>query len=159
MEIKILFQWINFLIFAGGLVYWTRPLLQSFVQQRHKQIRDEIQETSKLLHAVRARFVGFEKKIAGLSQEIDQLKAEMRQMGEIEKRRLVEEAGRFAVRLKEEMSRAADQELRKAKETLHQRALQLAFAVAEKSLRERTEHSDQDRLSRAYLNQLRGLSA
>jgi len=158
MDMEILLQWINFLILAGALFYWARTPLKLFLRQRHDEIRKEIQEVSTLLQKASRYFKEYEKKLAGVNLEIDALNKEMCQLGEIEKKHLVDAASRFAGQLKEELAKAGEMELRKAKQLLHLKTLDLAFQIAEKTVREKITIEDQGRLSKNYLDSLRGLS-
>lgn len=157
MDIKPILPWINFIILAGVLFYYLKNPLREFLLGRHKKVREELQAVSQLLASTLKRHEEYKRRISQLKTEITQLKTEMCSIGTMEKEHLIRDAQEFTARIQADLKRAALQELQKAKAELQKKTLKLAFQLADQMVRDQVRTTDQERLSREYLTQLKGL--
>lgn len=146
MSAGLIYQWINFVIFAGILIYFLREPFRDFLGDRRERLRKELDEVS---HARLESETGFKecrKKMAQADQSIQRLKEELRQEGELEKSLLIRRAKEYAHKIREDAGRMTHQELSRAKETLKKKTFVLALELARKKIEGSITAQDQERL-------------
>jgi len=155
---SMVFSGINFAILAGLLFYFLRKPAKDHFASRATLIRTRIQQAEELKsHAVQ-KYNEFESRLKSIDRETQDLIANLKHDGELEKRRLVEMAEKQSVQLRETQEKIIGQELRKAKEELKQEAINLASDMAEKLVRENMTPEDQNRVVGQYLDRMEKLA-
>ena len=74
-----------------------------------------------------------------LPNEMEQILAGAKQSGENEKARLIEEGDKLKARILEQAKTNIDYEVKRAKESIKEEAVEIAMELAEKKLREKQE--------------------
>lgn len=149
---------LNFALFVGLLTYLLRKPLREFLASRHERIKLDIENASMARAEAEERFKAICIKLSHIESEIDSMMKEFRQEGEREKAVIIDQAKKFALKLKDETSRMINQEMRKAEESLQTRTVNIAISLAEKMLRDNMTPEDQARMSRAYIERLERLN-
>lgn len=146
MSAGLIYQWINFVIFAGLLYYFLRTPFKDFLGDRRERLRKELDEVAQGRLEAETHFKNCRKKMAAADQTIQQLKEELRQEGELEKSILIRRSKEYAHKIREDAVRMTDQELSRAKEALTQKTFVLAVALARKKVEASITPQDQQRL-------------
>lgn len=145
---------INFAIFIGLLVFFLRKPVKEFWSSRTNTIRFDMEEGEKLRREAQAKYDDLKRRVSRLESEAQELVRSLQQEGEMEKKRLTEEADKLAARLLSDGQRIMDQEFRRVREGLKEQAVQLVVEAAEKLVAENMKADDQKRLSDKYLETL-----
>ncbi len=137
----IWFPLANFLIYAFILVKFAFPLVRDFLRS---QASAKKQAAEALVNEYRA-------KLAGLETEVQSILASLRQEGERERNRVVSEAQATAVKIKEDASFLAEQEVKMARQKLREEMAELAAATARPLVERNLSSADQTRLADDFI--------
>ncbi len=151
------FMWrcIDFLALVAILVWALKKAdVKGSLKARQSGIEKALQEAVTAREAAEKKMAEYEQKLAQANEEIDAISAAIREEGQKEKARIIAEATATAEKIKEQARNAADQEIVKARAELRAEAAKLAVQLAEQTLREKVEKSDQDRLVGEYLTKV-----
>ena len=144
----------NFIVFLGGLFFILRKPVREFWVSRAHQIRFEIDESAKLKGNLKGRYDTLKRRLSCIEGEAGELVRSMEQEGELEKKKMIEEAEQLSRRIRHESERIADQEVQKARETLKGQTVQMAIELADRVIRENIQEADQKRIMEHYLTDL-----
>lgn len=144
----------NFVVFLGSLFFILRKPVREFWVSRAHQIRFEIDESAKLKREFQERYDTLKKRVSRIEEEAKALVRFMEQEGELEKKKMIEEAEQLSRRIRHESERIADQEVRKAREILKAQTVQMAIELADRVIRENIRDEDQQRLTEKYMTGL-----
>ncbi|MDO8461292.1 MAG: ATP synthase F0 subunit B [Deltaproteobacteria bacterium] len=149
---------INFVIFVGVLTYFLRKPLREFWLVRRSQLALQIEEATKLAREAGEKHASYEKRLSHIEKEAQQLVAELKNDGELQKKQILKESKEWELSMNEEWKKIAAQEIRKAKIVLQKEAVQLAAEIAEKLVHDHFEKDDQVKLTEGYLKRLEAQS-
>ncbi len=145
---------INFLVLAGALFFIARKPVAEFFSSRIKGIKEELDDLEQKKAAAKLELAKYEKKIARLDQESEEIVAEYVRQGEAAKKRILAEAEAQAEKLEEMAKRTIEQEFKSAKANLRNEIAELALEQAEALVKESISSDDQDRLVDDYLEKV-----
>ncbi len=128
--------------------------MKKSLAERRIGIEKALKEAEEARAAAERKFAEYNTKLAQANKEIDELQANIRREGLAEKERIIAEAKAGAAKVAEQARAAADQEVLKARAELRKEAAHLAVQLAEGTLKEKIEKSDQDRLVGEYLTKV-----
>ena len=144
-------QLINFIIFVGLLVRFLRKPAAEFWKLRAEKLSTEIESARRLRQEIARQVVALETRTDRLDQEAQAVMQSLRTEGELETKKILEDAVHSVERIKQEASRIMEQEVRKAKEQLKRQVIGISIEIAERSIREKIGSSDQQRLEADFL--------
>jgi F-type H+-transporting ATPase subunit b len=144
----------NFLILLTILFHFAKTPTNDYMKNRREELDNAINAAEKAKIEAEALQKEYEEKISSLDQEIDDLKAEWKKDGELEKQRLIEAAEKMAEKIQTDADFTAKQEVLMAKYKLREEAAKLAVEVAEKVIRGAISDDDRDKLLDEYLNKV-----
>lgn len=144
----------NFLVFLSVLYFVLRKPVKEFWLSRAHQIGFEREEATRLREEASRRHDEMKKKMVGIEGEMRELVRSLEVEGELEKKRMVEEAGHLMRRLREDTERIAAQEVKKAIQSLKAQAVELSVELADRLLRENVHEKDQKKIVERYLQEL-----
>jgi F-type H+-transporting ATPase subunit b len=147
----IWFPLANFLIYAFILVKFAFPLIRDFLKSRHDEVVSTIRQASAKKQAAEALVNEYRAKLAGLETEVQSILASLRQEGERERNRVVSEAQATAVKIKEDASFLAEQEVKMARQKLREEMAELAAATARQLVERNLSSADQTRLADDFI--------
>jgi F-type H+-transporting ATPase subunit b len=150
------FALINFAVFAMIMYRLAARPLREFVRTRHLTIKNDLDEAAKLKAEADAKLGEYQKRIAGIDKEVQDLIAQVRAEAEAEKQRLVAQAAEHAKRLAAEAEAQIKTEIARARAQLRREAVEAAMATAEGVLREKLSTEDQKRLADRFVGELEG---
>lgn len=152
--LPVIFQALNLAILIGLIVHYTKAPMRRSLQDRAAQVTRDIDEAARLHAEATARLNEYEAKLAGLNKAADELLAEMKHEGEVEKNRLIAEAEADAERIRREAERLVENEITRARARLEAEMADHAIAAAERIIREKLAAADHRRLAGEYLSRL-----
>lgn len=152
--VPVIFQAVNLAILIGLIVHYTKGPMRRSLQDRAAQVTKDIDEAARLHAEATARLNEYEAKLAGLNKAADDLLAEMKHEGEVEKARLIAEAEADAERIRREAERLVENEISRARARLEAEMADHAIAAAERIIREKLAAADHRRLAGEYLSRL-----
>lgn len=125
--------------------------VQKALKERRAGIVKGIEEASAMKAQAEASLAEYEGKLQQIEVQIERVRREMREMGEAERGRILNEARERQVRMEREARVLVDQEIKAARQLLHQQVVENAFKSALETLQQRVTSEDHQRLGQAYL--------
>lgn len=144
----------NFLVFVSLLYFGLRRSVAEFWRGRRQGLSSEIEEAKRLHQEAGRRVYDLEVRLARLDQEIEGLVRTLREEGELEKKRMIEQAKRLGEKLGQNAERILEQEVQKAQVELKRQVVDASLAIAHRLIQERLTDTDQGHLAQSYLREL-----
>ncbi len=138
-----------FLIFKFG----AAPIREA-LKKRKQGIMAGMDEAARMKREAAEQLAGFEAKLKHIEDEVERVKLEVRQVAESERDAILREAKERRERMEREAKLLVEQELKAARESLHQGAVKSAIGSATALLTKQLSAADQQRLAEEYLASL-----
>lgn len=148
---ELLFDWINFILLVGVLVYALRKPLAQFFTHRSSALEHALEEGRTALEAARVQLAEAEGKMRRLEKDIAALKEMAAREREAERERLRLAGEEEARRILESARAMIDSATQAARLELHSAVASEAVALAEKMIRERLDEASRARLVSRFL--------
>ena len=142
----MIWQAVNLLILLGVVLYFARKPIQNFFADRREQIKNDLDESARLLESAETRYAEWQRKLIELDQETQRIKSEGVRHAEEDAAQILADAQAAAERIHRDAEAAVEQELRRAQQELRAEAVALATELAERILTEQLADSDRERL-------------
>ena len=142
---------VNFAILIGTVVYFARKPLSEYLATRRAQVRSDLVAAEEMTKSAAAQIAQTDARLQALPAELEALKARGHQEIAGEEKRIRELAEVERARLLEQASREIEQRTRVARRELVEHAASLAVGVARTKIREQITEADQSRLVDRYL--------
>lgn len=142
----MIFKTVNALIFFGLIIFFGRKPLRQFFLGRSRRLRDTIVRIARQKEVAESRLREFRGKLDQIDAETAELIRDFKNVGENEKKNLIEKAENYAERLRADTLRVGKQELGRAESMLKRTTVILALSMAEESIRRGMTNEDQARL-------------
>jgi F-type H+-transporting ATPase subunit b len=153
----LLWRVINTVVLLGMLVYFLKKPLAKFFSERKTQIQRDLDEAREQQRKAEELIQEYKQKIAGMEQELDKLRSELKKSAEAEDQKMIANAEKMAATTVEAARLAAEQEVRNAKIALKNEAVDLALKLAETMIREKINEADRQRIVEEYLVKVGGM--
>lgn len=147
---------VNFAILAGGLWWFFKEPIATYLRDRHSAIRRDLVEAANVKAAAAAQLAELERKLQALPGEIDTLRKRGADEIAAEETRIATLAAAERERLLEQTRREIDVQLRLAKRELVEHTADLAVQLAGDRIRQQITPEDQDRLTDRYIDNVKG---
>jgi F-type H+-transporting ATPase subunit b len=154
MDTIFYFKLFNFAVFGTLLFVLLRRPLRDFWKIRANEIGFQIKESVDLREKAEAQFKVSHENVERIDFEMQGLIKQLREEGDLEKKKLKEKAEVFAEHLVEDSKRLIDQEVRKTKELLRAEVARLTEHYARMAIQKDMNPDDEKRLINNYLNEL-----
>ncbi len=125
---------INFLIFAGGLIFFTKGALSAAFKARTKELEDRLSQAEKEKTEGEAQMKELEAKMAGLQSELDGILQKAEMDAEAEKQRILEGARAEAAAILAQTKSEIENQRKSAEAELRSLVAELATDGAAKKL-------------------------
>lgn len=142
---------LNFAVLAIVLFLVLRKPASQALNGRIKDIADELEDLETRKAGVEKQLAEYNKKLAALDKESEQIIAEYIRQGEDAKARILKEAESTAEKLEDQAKKNIEHEFKQAKLTLQTEIVEKALAKAEQAIKDKVTDQDQDRLVDEYL--------
>lgn len=143
MSPLMIFKTVNALIFFGLILFFSRQPLRQFFLDRSRRLRDTIVRIARQKEVAESRLREFRGKLDQIDAETAELIRDFKNVGENEKKNLIEKAENYAERLRADTLRVGKQELGRAESMLKRTTVILALSMAEESIRRGMTNEDQ----------------
>lgn len=153
----LLWRVINTIALVALLGYFLKKPLVSFFAERKTSIARDLEQAKELRDAAERIIEEYKEKMAGMEKELERMRAELKKSADAETEKVVAGAERMAQAMVEAARVSAEQELRKAKISLKNEAVEMAVQLAETLIREKINEQDRKRLTEDYLVKVGGM--
>jgi len=145
---------VNFVVFAGLLIYLVSKPAKKFFAQRSSDIDETFEDLEARKAAAEAALLAAQERLAQVGAERQQLMEQFRAEGEAEKKKIIEKAEMVAARIKDMAALSIEQETRKAALELKKEVAEQATQMAEDLIRKEITPTDQNKLVEEYLQKV-----
>ncbi len=142
----LFWQALNLTILFAVLWFFARKPLVAWFRERRDRIEGEVESAAKLQREAEERHAHWQRKLAELEGELEEIRRTARGRAETEREGILEAARAAAERIRADARVAIDQELRRAREALRDEASDLSVELAAELLRGQVTGADRDRL-------------
>jgi len=140
------------LLFILYKLMWKK--MKTFFAGRREGIKASLEEAEVVKAEAEKKFKEYDGKLKKAEEEIQGISAMIKAQGEEEKVRIIADAERSAVKMKEDAKARMDQELKKARNELRLEASELAVQMAEDILKKKVTKEDHESMVREYLDRM-----
>jgi F-type H+-transporting ATPase subunit b len=151
---SVVFQAINFVIFAGLGFYFLRKPIRNFFNGRRSNYHAALNKAEQLKRDAEQRKADIGERLRALEatskQTLDQARAEAEAMSA----RILQEANELSKNLRDEAGRTAEAEVSRAKGQLRDELLNQSVALSKQILSERIVETDQKRLQTEFVDKI-----
>ena len=148
---------INFLILVGVMTYVLKKMdIKGFFKKRTELIEQSLREAREAKELAQKALSEVEERLKVKDTEIEQIISAAKQSGENEKTRLIEEGDKLKNRILEQARTNIDYEVKRAKESIKEEAVEIAMGLAEKKLKEKLSKNEQLKLLEESLAKIEG---
>lgn len=152
------FKLINFGLLVAILVKFLRKPLKGHIANKHKSIKEKIEEAERKLREAETFKVEYENRLAKLDEDIAIFKKSLVESAEKEKKKIIDEATEFASRIKEQAKFTYEQEVREMRNRIKEDIAKLTIQRAEAIVRERFTKDDHTNMVEDFIEKLRSLN-
>jgi F-type H+-transporting ATPase subunit b len=147
----------NTIVLIGVLIYFLKKPLVNFFSERTAQIQKDLADAKEQREKAERLIADYQQKLAGMEQELEKMRAELRKSADAESGKVVANAEKVAAAMIESAKLTAEQEVRKAKIALKNEAVALAVELAEALVKEKINEDDRERIVEDYLVKVGGM--
>jgi F-type H+-transporting ATPase subunit b len=151
----LLWPTLNFLVLAGGLWWFLKQPIATYLTDRHSSIRKDLVEAANIKTTAAAQLAEIDRKLQALPGELDALKHRGAEEIASEEQRIAAMAAAERDRLLEQTRREIELQVRLAKRALVEHAADLSVQLAGDRIQKTITPADQDRLVDRYLDQVK----
>ena len=136
---------INFLILVGVMAYVLKKMdIKGFFKKRTELIEQSLREAREAKELAQKALAEVEERLKVKDSEIASIIAGAKLSGENEKARLMEEGDKLKARILEQARTNINYEVKRAKESIKQEAVEIAMELAEKKLKEKLSKEEKE---------------
>ncbi len=145
---------LNFVIMAGILIYFVTKPVKNALKGRSETIASDLEEAQKAREEAESKFAEYDEKLNKAEAEIEQIAADLKKEGEIERDKIIAAAREQAEKIKKEAEKSAAFEVARARAELQQEAARLAVELAEELLKKNVNDKDQSNMVDEYMKKV-----
>src|SRR5439155_12407798 len=123
--------------------------------KRKETIVRELEEAKRLRESAEKRLAEYESKLDKIQDDLERIRGEFRQQGELEKQRIVSEAKERRERMKRDAEVLLSQEVKQMRQDLVVEVVRQATKLATELLAKEMTLGDHDRFAETFLAELR----
>ena len=150
------FAWraLNFLVLAGFLYWLLAKKIKEFFAGRREDIKIALEQAMAAKEEAEKKYEEYTAKLEKATEEIAGISEMIKAQGLAEKERILEDAKKAAVKMKEDTQARVEQELKKAGNLLRTEAVKLSVEMAEELLKRNITPADHDIMVKDYLDKV-----
>jgi len=138
-----------------GLLYWLLAAqVKEFFSGRRAEIKKTLEESVEKKAEAEKKYREYSEKIDKASVEIDGIFEMIKAQGITEKQKIIEDAEKAAIKMKEDARTRIEQELKGASDQLKAQAIQLSVQMAEEILKRSITARDHEAMVEEYMNKV-----
>ena len=150
------FYILDFVVFMGALWWFAKGPAAAFLEQRRKDVVEEMERATALRVEAEARLARYEGLLADLEGEVSRLRGEFKADGERERAAIITAGEAQADRIRRETAATIARESAKLSSDLEREVAGRALELAEQLVRERMNADTQRLLVRGFIAELEG---
>ena len=150
----LLWRTVNFVVFAGILIYLVAKPAKNFFAQRTQDVATTLEEMAAKQAEFEAAVKAAEARLAEVAKERQGVIQQFIAEGEMEKAKILDKANLVAARIKEMAAFTIEQETKKAAQSLKEEVVGLATQMATDMIKEKATYADQQGLVEEYLKKV-----
>jgi F-type H+-transporting ATPase subunit b len=148
---------INFLVLLALLIYgFKKADIKGYFKKRTELIEQTLNEARQARELAQKALAEVEERLKMKDKEIEEIVAAANYSGEREKARLAEEGERMKEKIMEQAKTNIEFELKRAKESIKEEAVEIAMELAEKKLKEKMTKEEQMKLLEESVAKIEG---
>ena len=151
---ELLWRTVNFVVFAGILVYLLAKPAKKFFAKRSQDVAASLEEMAAKQAEFEAAVAAAEARLAAVAKERQGVIQQFIAEGEMEKAKILDKANQVAARIKEMAAFTIEQETKKAAQSLKEEVVGLATQMATDMIKEKATYADQQGLVEEYLKKV-----
>ncbi len=149
------------LLINSAILFFLRiklggPKIAAGLIERKKRVASGIEAAAAMKTEAEGQLEFYEEKLRKLDQEIENIRTQMREQAEAERRRILAEAKSEREQLERDAHVLVQQELKVARQELFQEVVAQAVRSAEETIKKQVNEADQQRLADDFLATLDG---
>ncbi|HPC03383.1 MAG TPA: ATP synthase F0 subunit B [Syntrophales bacterium] len=150
------FVWrvVNFVILAVILYKLAAKGVKGFFTGRRDKIRESMENAISMKEEAERKFKEYDAKLTKATGEIEALTAMIKDQGEAERVKILEDAKATAEKMKEDAKTRIDQEYKRARKELREEAVALSVQMAESILKKESKKSDHDAMVSEFIDRM-----
>jgi len=152
------FKFVNFFVLVGVLVKFAGKPLKDYLVNRHQTIKDKVEEAERSLREAEALRVEYEKKIAKLDEEVGAFKKAVIADAEKEKKKILDDAAKYASKIKEQARLTYEQEAKEVVDKIKEEIARQTIEKAEKIVMGKLTKDDHNRMVDEFIEKLRSMN-
>jgi F-type H+-transporting ATPase subunit b len=125
---------VDFVLFVGLLVYFTRKPIRGAFIARHNAIKRAIDDNQAAFDSAKADYDKTRDKLAAVDREVGSLIGKVKEDGAFERERIIESAKSYSARMREDVKGIIGNEANAAKTRLQRSVAEQALRVAQELL-------------------------
>ena len=138
-----------------GLLYWLLAAqIKEFFSGRRVEIKKNLEESVEKKAEAEKKYREYSEKIDKASVEIDGIFEMIKAQGITEKQKIIEDAEKAAIKMKEDAHARIEQELKGASDQLKTQAVQLSVQMAEEILKRSITAQDHEAMVKEYMDKV-----
>ena len=145
---------LNFAIMAGILIFFAAKPVKNALKGRTESIAKNLEEAQKAREEAEAKFAEYDEKLNKAEAEIEQIAADLKKEGELERDKIIAAAKEQAEKIKQEAEKSAAFEIARARTELQKEAARLAIDLAEELLKKNMTDKDQSNMVDDYMKKV-----
>jgi F-type H+-transporting ATPase subunit b len=134
--------------------FGKKPLRDALVKRKDNIVR-ELEEAQRLHEAAEKRLAQYEAKLDKIQEDLERIRGEFREQGELEKQRILTEARERRDRMKRDAEVLLSQEVKQMRQELVVEVVREATQLATELLSKEMTLGDHDRFAEGFLAELR----
>ncbi len=150
----LLWRTVNFVVFAGILIYLVAKPAKKFFAQRTQDVATALEDMAAKQAEFEAAVAAAEARLAAVAKERQGVIQQFIAEGEMEKAKILDKANQVAARIKEMAAFTIEQETKKAAQSLKEEVVGLATQMATDMIKEKATYADQQGLVEEYLKKV-----
>ncbi len=149
-----IYRVIAFAMTFGIIVYFVRKPAMNALKDRTERIARGLEEARQAREDAEAKFAEYDEKLNKAEAEIEQIAADLKKEGEIERDKIIAAAREQAEKIKQEAEKSAAFEVARARAELQREAARLAVELAEELLKKNVNDKDQSNMVDEYVKKV-----
>lgn len=153
----LLWRTLNFIgLMIILLKFLTKPIVEG-LRNRRVGIKEQFDSLEAQKAEAEREYKEYEAKIAGMDAELDKMIANAVAQGEVEKKKIIEEANQAAENIKRQAENAVQNAINEARKQLKEEVAEKAAVMAEEIIKNNLQDADQAKLIENYLDKVGAL--
>jgi F-type H+-transporting ATPase subunit b len=153
----LLWRTLNFIGLVIILVkFLTKPIVEG-LRNRRVGIKEQFDSLEAQKAEAEREYKEYEAKIAGMDAELDKMIGNAIAQGEVEKKKIIEEANQAADNIKRQAENAVQNAINEARKQLKEEVAEKAAVMAEEIIKNNLQDADQANLIENYLDKVGAL--